>query len=61
MSIHVLQADFSIEHQRRLVVEELPELEAFIIIGRRPPKKQRGNAKFRILFFPSGRSCLCHR
>ena len=36
MSIHVLQADFSIELQRRLVVEALPELESFIIIGRRP-------------------------
>lgn len=36
MSIHVLQADFSIEHQRRLVVEALPELESFIIIGCRP-------------------------
>ena len=36
MSIHVLQADFSIELQRRLLVEALPELESFIIIGRRP-------------------------
>lgn len=36
MAIEVLQNDDSIEHQRQLVAETLPELESFIIIGRRP-------------------------
>lgn len=36
MAIKVLQADNSIEHQRQLVAEALPELESFIIIGKRP-------------------------
>lgn len=35
MSIEVLQDDSSIEHQRKLVAEALPELEEFIIIGKR--------------------------
>lgn len=35
MAIEVLQDDDSIEHQRQLVVETLPELESFIIIGKR--------------------------
>lgn len=35
MPIEVLQADNSIEHQRQLVAEVLPELESFIIIGKR--------------------------
>lgn len=36
MAIEVLQDDFSLEHQRQLVAEVLPELESFIIIGKRP-------------------------
>lgn len=36
MAIEVLQADNSIEYQRQLVAETLPELESFIIIGKRP-------------------------
>lgn len=36
MAIEVLQKDNSIEHQRQLVAEALPELESFIIIGKRP-------------------------
>lgn len=36
MLIEVLQNDDSIEHQRQLVAEALPELESFIIIGKRP-------------------------
>ena len=35
MAIEVLQDDNSIEHQRQLVAEVLPELESFIIIGKR--------------------------
>lgn len=35
MAIEVLQDDNSIEHQRQLVAETLPELESFIIIGKR--------------------------
>lgn len=35
MSIQVLQNDNSIERQRQLVAAALPELESFIIIGRR--------------------------
>ena len=35
MSIEVLQDDSSIEHQRELVAEAIPELESFIIIGKR--------------------------
>lgn len=33
MAIEILQNDYSLEHQRQLVAEALPELEAFIIIG----------------------------
>ena len=36
MAIEVLQDDNSLEHQRQLVAEALPELESFIIIGKRP-------------------------
>lgn len=36
MTIEVLQDDNSLEHQRQLVAEALPELESFIIIGKRP-------------------------
>lgn len=36
MAIEILQNDYSLEHQRQLVAEALPELEAFIIIGQRP-------------------------
>ena len=36
MAIEVLQDDNSIEHQRQLVAEALPDLESFIIIGKRP-------------------------
>lgn len=36
MAIEVLQKDDSLEHQRQLVAETLPELESFIIIGKRP-------------------------
>ena len=36
MAIDVLQDDHSLEHQRQLVAENLPELESFIIIGKRP-------------------------
>lgn len=35
MAIEILQNDNSLEHQRQLVAETLPELESFIIIGRR--------------------------
>lgn len=35
MALEVLQKDNSIEHQRQLVAEVLPELESFIIIGKR--------------------------
>lgn len=35
MNVEVLQADDSVDHQRQLVAEALPELEQFIIIGRR--------------------------
>lgn len=35
MKIEILQNDSSIDHQRKLVAEALPELESFIIIGRR--------------------------
>lgn len=36
MAIEVLQDDNSLEHQRQLVADALPELESFIIIGKRP-------------------------
>lgn len=36
MAIEVLQVDNSLEHQRQLVADALPELESFIIIGKRP-------------------------
>lgn len=36
MTIEVLQDDNSLEHQRQLVADALPELESFIIIGKRP-------------------------
>ncbi|MDE5988930.1 MAG: hypothetical protein K2H17_05995 [Duncaniella sp.] len=35
MNIEILQNDSSVDHQRKLVAEALPELEQFIIIGRR--------------------------
>lgn len=35
MAIEILQNDDSLEHQRQLVAEALPELESFIIIGKR--------------------------
>lgn len=35
MGIEVLRDDNSLEHQRQLVAEALPELESFIIIGKR--------------------------
>lgn len=35
MSVEVLQNDYSVDHQRQLVAEALPELQQFIIIGRR--------------------------
>ena len=35
MTIDILQNDHSIEHQRQLVAKTLPELESFIIIGKR--------------------------
>lgn len=34
--MEVLQDDNSLEHQRQLVADALPELESFIIIGKRP-------------------------
>lgn len=37
MAIEVLQNDSSIEHQRQLVAETLPELGSFLIIGKRSP------------------------
>ena len=36
MAMEVLQDDNSLEHQRQLVADALPELESFIIIGKRP-------------------------
>lgn len=35
MSVEILQNDSSVSHQRTVVAKALPELEAFIIIGRR--------------------------
>lgn len=43
MKIEILQNDSSTNHQRKLVAEALPELESFIIIGRRA----EGSAKYR--------------
>lgn len=41
MAIEVLQDDNSLEHQRQLVAEALPELESFIIIGKRPTASRK--------------------
>lgn len=43
MNIDILQNDNSVDNQRKLVAEALPELESFIIIGRRA----EGSAKYR--------------
>lgn len=41
MAIEVLQNDSSVAHQRKLVAEALPELEQFIIIGRRAEDSEK--------------------
>ncbi len=50
MSVKVLQNDSSIEHQRKLIAEALPELESIFIIGRRktghPDKKNFCSCSF---------------
>lgn len=50
MKVEVLQDDNTLEHQRQLVAEALPELDSFIIIGHRAPG--RGKASHRVRSLP---------
>ena len=54
MKVEILQNDNSLEHQRQLVAEALPELDSFIIIGHRAPGRGKAPNFASCSFTPDG-------
>lgn len=61
MAIEVLQNDNSIEHQRQLVAEVLPELGSFLIIGKRSPGSKKMANFASCSFRPDDFGLCCRR